>query len=54
VGAADVRIANLVPVGTLSSYVSASGELRVRIRATNGSRSFTAYGNQLQIVYDRP
>jgi hypothetical protein len=54
VGAADVRIANLVPGGTLSSYLSASGELRIRVRATNGSRSFTAYGNQLQIVYDRP
>jgi subtilisin family serine protease len=54
VGSTDVRIANLAPGGTLANYVSASGELRVRIQCSTRSGTFVTSGNQLQIVYDRP
>jgi subtilisin len=54
VGTTDVSIANLAPTGTLANYVSAAGELRVRVRCTTRNGTFAANGNQLQIVYDHP
>ncbi len=44
------------PGGTLADYVSGTtgdGELRLRVRSTN-SRNFSASGNFMRIVYDRP
>lgn len=49
----DVTI-NLVPAGTLADYVSATGELRIRVRNTNGSRSFYSRGDLMKIAYDAP
>jgi subtilisin len=54
VGTAEVAIANRTPAGTPANYVSAGGELRVRVLCTTRNGSFIANGNQLQIVYDRP
>ena len=51
VGTTEVRIADIAVGGTQSSYVSASGELRVRVRCKTTSGTFVANGNQLQISY---
>jgi hypothetical protein len=53
VGNADVRLANLVPAGAPATYVSAGGELRVRVSCSTTSGSFYASGNQLQVAYDK-
>jgi subtilisin family serine protease len=52
VGTTQVRIADLAPGGTLSRYVSSTGNLNVRVRCTTSSGSFYSSGNQLQIRYD--
>jgi subtilisin len=54
VGTSEVTISRAA-TGTLSNYVSGSGELRVRVRCTRSSSgSFYASGNQLRIDYDKP
>jgi hypothetical protein len=53
VGTTQIRIADVAAPGTLSSYVSSSGAVNVRVRCTTSSGSFYASGNQLQITYDR-
>ncbi len=54
VSTGEVVRSNLVPPGSASTYVSAGGEVRVRIQATNGSNSFTNSGESMQILYDIP
>jgi predicted hotdog family 3-hydroxylacyl-ACP dehydratase len=47
----------LVPTGAAANYVSGTtgnGDVRVRIRNTGGSTSFTASGDYLRIAFDRP
>lgn len=54
VGNADVLIADIGPTGPLGDYVSGTGELQIRVRATRGSNSFFTSGDFLKIVYDAP
>ncbi len=57
VGTTEVSIANLVPGGTLSRYVSGTtgdGELRVRVRCRVSGVPFFSSGDLLQISYQRP
>ena len=57
VGTTEVSIANLVPGGTLSRYVSGTtgdGELRVRVRCRVSGVPFFSSGDLLQIAYQRP
>ena len=54
VGTTQVSLAGLAPGGTLSSYVSSTGELRVQVRCSTTSGAFVAYGNLLRIAYDKP
>ena len=51
VGTTEVAINNLAPTGALSDYVSATGEVRVRVQCTRTS-NFIARGDVLSIVYD--
>jgi len=56
VSTSEINIANLVPPGTLSDYVSgatASGDLRVQVRCTR-TGNFTASGDLMKIDYDTP
>jgi subtilisin len=52
VGATTVRLANLVPAGSPAAYVSASGELRVRVTCTKTS-NFYVLADHLRIDYVR-
>jgi subtilisin len=54
VGTADVRIADDVPAGAPSQYVSSAGQLRVRVGCTTTAGTFYSSGNQLRIGYDSP
>ncbi len=57
VGTTEVSIANLVPGGTLSRYVSGTtgdGELRVRVRCRVSGVPYFSSGDLLQIAYQRP
>jgi subtilisin len=54
VGTSQVLLANMVPSGNPSDYVSGSGELRVRVRCTRSSGSFYSRGNLMRIAYERP
>jgi Bacterial Ig-like domain/PA domain len=57
VGATEVLIADRTPSGTLADYVSGAsgdGEIRVRVRCTSSFSSFSASGDLLQIVFQRP
>jgi hypothetical protein len=45
---------NLSPLGTLSSYVSPTGELRIQVQNTGNRQSFVTSGDLMQIVYDIP
>ena len=40
--------------GSLADYVSATGELRVRVRCTRTDRTFVSRGDLMQIVYKAP
>ena len=54
VGTTEVLIADLVPGGSPSDYVSGTsgeGELRMRVRCTTRSGTFFTSGNLLRIVY---
>ena len=53
VGTTEVQL-DMRPGGTVSSYVDASGYLRVRVRCTLSSASFYSSGDLMKIVYDRP
>jgi hypothetical protein len=53
VGTTEVALA-LTPGGAPADYVSAAGELRVRVRCATSSGGFTARGNLLTIGYDAP
>jgi hypothetical protein len=53
VGTAEVARPDLVPAGAASAYVSAGGELRVRLRCTT-TANFFASGEQLSISYTPP
>ena len=52
VGTSDVLLANLVPAGAASAYVTSGGELRVRVRCTTSSFSLFGRGNLMRIAYD--
>jgi hypothetical protein len=57
VGASEVLIADLLPSGTLANFVSGSsgdGEVRVRVRSTRTTGSFTTRSDVLKIVFVRP
>jgi subtilisin family serine protease len=57
VGTTEVVLANLVPGGTISRYVSGTagdGEVRVRVRCRVSGAAFLASGDFLQISYVRP
>ena len=53
VGNADVTLANLVPPGAASGYVSPTGEVRVRVRCTGTTTGFSS-GDLMTITYARP
>jgi hypothetical protein len=50
---ADVTLADLVPPGAAGNYVSATGEVRVRVRCTATTNGFSS-GDQMKITYVRP
>ena len=50
---ADVTLADLVPPGAAGTYVSATGEVRVRVRCTATTNGFSS-GDQMKITYVRP
>jgi hypothetical protein len=50
VGTTEVLVEKLAG-GTLSSYVSSTGEVRARVRCTNSAGSFFTSGNLLRITY---
>ncbi|MDP9136353.1 MAG: fibronectin type III domain-containing protein, partial [Actinomycetota bacterium] len=50
---ADVILADLVPPGAAGTYVSATGEVRVRVRCTATTNGFSS-GDQMLIRYTRP
>ena len=57
VGMTEVRLANLVPVGEASDYVSGSsglGEVRVRVGCTRSASNFYSSADLLQIAYELP
>jgi len=57
VGTTEVLLANLLPTGTLSDYVSGtsgSGDVRVRVRCVGGNQNFVSRGDLMQIVYGAP
>ncbi|HEY3189575.1 MAG TPA: S8 family serine peptidase [Solirubrobacteraceae bacterium] len=51
IGTTDTLIADRSPTGTLSSYVSSTGQVRVRVRCTRTTSSFFASGNLLKLTY---
>jgi hypothetical protein len=53
VGTTEVAINNLAPTGTLSGYVSGSGEMRVRIRC-QATANLINRGDLMSIVYNAP
>ena len=56
VGTTEVLVERL-PEGNLADYVSGTsgdGQLHVRVRCTSSSRSFTASGDLLRVVYTKP
>jgi hypothetical protein len=53
VGNTETTRADLAPAGAASSYVSATGDLRVRVRCTT-TANFFASGEVLRITYTRP
>jgi hypothetical protein len=53
VGTSDVTLADLVPPGAAVNYVSAGGEVRVRVRCTT-TANFFASGDLMRITYLRP
>ena len=53
VGTTETGFSGQPVSGTQSSYVSSTGELRVRVRCTS-STSFSASGNLMRIDYTRP
>jgi hypothetical protein len=58
VGTTEVNLANLIPSGAASDYVSygsyGSGEVRVRVGCTRGSSSFYSSADLLRIAYELP
>jgi hypothetical protein len=53
VGTSDITLADLVPPGAAGNYVSAGGEVRVRVRCTT-TANFFASGDLMRITYVRP
>jgi hypothetical protein len=53
VGTSDVTLADLVPPGPAGSYVSPTGEIRIRVRCTRTSNFFSS-GDMMRITYVRP
>ena len=51
-GPTETLIADRAATGTLSSYVNASGQVRVRVRCTR-SGSFILSSNLLRLTYTR-
>jgi hypothetical protein len=51
---ADVTISEATPPGAASGYISATGELRVRVRCTGPTANFFSRGDLMRIVYQRP
>ena len=49
----DVTI-DVAPTGAATSYISATGEVRVRVRCTGPTANFFASGDFMRIVYQRP
>jgi hypothetical protein len=54
VSTTEILVGNLAPTGAASAYVSAGGEVRVRVRSVGTSTSFYTVADFLQITYDRP
>jgi Purple acid Phosphatase, N-terminal domain len=54
VSTADVTINEATPPGAASGYISASGEVRVRVRCTGPTANFYSRGDFMRIVYQRP
>ncbi|MCW2961249.1 MAG: in-like serine protease [Thermoleophilia bacterium] len=52
VGTSELLIADRAPTGALANYVSAAGEVRVRVRCTSSQRSFSARADLLRITWD--
>ena len=51
---ADVTITEATPPGAASGYISATGEVRVRVRCTGPTANFYSRGDFMRIVYQRP
>ena len=57
VGTTEVKLANLVPVGSASDYVSGClrpGKVEVRVRCTRSSSNFYSSADLLRIAYELP
>ncbi len=51
---ADVTVGDATPPGAASGYISATGEVRVRVRCTGPTANFYSRGDLMRIVYQRP
>jgi alpha-tubulin suppressor-like RCC1 family protein len=51
VGSSEQLIAGLVPSGALSSYVNATGQVRVQVSCSSGKTAFVASGDLMEIIF---
>ena len=49
-----MTITEATPPGAASGYISATGEVRVRVRCTGPTANFYSRGDFMRIVYQRP
>jgi hypothetical protein len=54
VGTTEVLISSVAPSGRAANSVSASGEVRVRVRSVGWFTNFFTTADLLQISFDRP
>jgi hypothetical protein len=50
----DVTISDLAPAGAATGYISATGDVRVRVRCTGPTANFFSSGDFMRIGYQRP
>ena len=49
-----MTISDVDPPGAAGGYISATGEVRVRVRCTGPTANFFSSGDLMRIVYQRP
>jgi alpha-tubulin suppressor-like RCC1 family protein len=51
VGSTELLIADLIPSGTLSNYVSATGQARVQVSCSSSKTGFVSSGDLMEIIF---